>query len=141
MQRTATAVWDGDLKTGAGHLTTGSGVLAKQRYDFVSRFENGTATNPEELIAAAHAGCFTMALTAELGKNGITPKRLATEAKLTLDRVDGKPTVTKIELSLVAEVPGADRAAVQAAADGAKAGCAISRLLNTEITLKSDITV
>jgi osmotically inducible protein OsmC len=141
MQRTATAVWEGDLKTGAGNLTTGSGVLSKQRYDFVSRFEDGTSTNPEELIAAAHAGCFTMALTAELGKNGITPKRLATEAKLTLDRIDGKPTITKVELSLVAEVPGADRAAVQAAADGAKAGCVVSRLLNAEVTLKSDITV
>lgn len=141
MQRTATAVWEGDLKTGAGNLTTGSGVLAKQRYDFVSRFEDGRSTNPEELIAAAHAGCFTMAVTAELGRNGITPKRLATEAKLTLDRIDGKPTITKVELSLVAEVPGADRAAVQAAADGAKSGCVVSRLLNAEITLKSDITV
>ena len=141
MQRTASAVWEGDLKEGAGHLTTGSGVLSKQKYDFVSRFENGTSTNPEELIAAAHAGCYTMALTAELGRNGITPKRLQTEAKVTLDRVDGKPTVTKIDLSLVAEVPGGDRAAIQAFADGAKAGCVISRLLNAEITLTSDIRV
>jgi len=141
MQRTASAVWEGDLKAGAGHLTTGSGVLSQQRYDFVSRFEDGTSTNPEELIGAAHAGCFTMALAAELGRAGITPKRLQTDAKVTLDRVDGKPTVTRIDLSLVAEVPGGDRQAIQAMAEGARTGCVISRLLSAEITLQADVRV
>jgi osmotically inducible protein OsmC len=142
MQRTGNAVWEGDLKAGAGTLTTGSGVLSKQRYDFTSRFENGTSTNPEELVAAAHAGCFAMSITAELTKAGITAKRIATEAKLTLDRVDGKPTVTKVDLSVVADVPGATREQVQAIVDGATSGCVISRLLNAEITLASaDITV
>jgi osmotically inducible protein OsmC len=141
MQRTASAVWEGDLKAGAGTLTTGSNVLSKQRYDFASRFEDGTSTNPEELVAAAHAGCFAMAITAELARNGITPKRIATEAKVTLDRVDGKPTITKIDLSCTAEVPGADKAKVQAVVEGAKAGCVISRLLNAEINLTSDVRV
>jgi osmotically inducible protein OsmC len=142
MQRTGKAVWEGDLKAGAGTLTTGSGVLSKQRYDFTSRFENGESTNPEELIAAAHAGCFAMSITAELTKAGITAKRIATEAKLTLDRVDGKPTVTSIDLSVVAEVPGATREQVQTIVEGAKAGCVISRLLNAKIELGSvDITV
>jgi osmotically inducible protein OsmC len=141
MQRSGKAVWEGDLKTGAGKLTTGSGVLKDQRYDFSSRFEDGSSTNPEELIGAAHAGCFAMAITAELAKAGVTPKRIAAESKITLDRVDGKPTVTRADLSVVAEVPGADRAQVQAIIDGAKSGCVISRLLNTEIGLTSDITV
>ena len=142
MQRTGNAVWEGDLKSGAGTLTTGSGVLSKQRYDFGSRFEEGTSTNPEELIAAAHAGCFAMSITAELTKAGITAKRIVADAKVTLDRVDGKPTVTKIALSVVADVPGATRDQVKTIVEGAKANCVISRLLNAEITLAStDITV
>lgn len=141
MQRTAKAVWDGDLKSGSGHLTTGSNALSQQKYTFASRFEDGKETNPEELIAAAHAGCFTMAVTAELTKQGITAKQLRTEAKVTMERVDNKPTVTAIALSLHAEVPGADRAVVQAAAEGAKADCPISRLLNAPISLEIDIVV
>ena len=141
MQRSATAVWDGDLKTGKGTLSTQSGVLKQHAYDFNSRFEDGRNTNPEELIAAAHAGCFTMALAAELGKAGITPKRLQTDAKLTLDRIDGKPTVVGIALSLRAEVPGADKAVVAATAEGARSGCVISRLLSAPITLTTDIVV
>lgn len=141
MQRTAKAVWDGDLKSGSGHLTTGSNVLSSTKYTFASRFEDGRETNPEELIAAAHAGCFTMAITAELSRQGITAKRLTTEATVTLERVDNKPTITAIALALKAEVPGADKNVIAAAADGAKAGCVISRVLNAPITLTTEIVV
>lgn len=141
MQRTAKAVWDGDLKTGSGHLTTGSNTLSSTKYTFASRFEDGRETNPEELIAAAHAGCFTMAITAELSRQGITAKQLTTNATVTLERVDNKPTITAIALSLKAEVPGADKAIVTAAVEGAKSGCVISRVLNAPITLTHEIIV
>ncbi|HWB76342.1 MAG TPA: OsmC family protein [Nannocystaceae bacterium] len=141
MQRTAKAVWDGDLKSGSGHLTTGSNTLSSTKYTFASRFEDGRETNPEELIAAAHAGCFTMAITAELARQGITPKQLTTNATVTLERVDNKPTITGIALALKAEVPGADKAIVTAAVEGAKAGCVISRLVNAPITLVHEIIV
>lgn len=141
MQRTAKAVWDGDLKTGSGHLTTGSNTLSSTKYTFASRFEDGRETNPEELIAAAHAGCFTMAITAELSRQGITPKQLTTNATVTLERVDNKPTITAIALSLKAEVPGADKAIVTAAVEGAKSGCVVSRVLNAPITLTHEIIV
>ena len=142
MIRQATAVWSGGLKDGKGNLTTGSKALSGVPYDFRMRFEEAPGTNPEELIAAAHAGCFSMAFSGELGKAGITPQSIETTAKITLVPVDGKPTVTKSELTMTVKAPGADRAAVQAAADGAKAGCPISRLLsNLEITLATTIEV
>jgi len=142
MIRQATAVWSGGLKDGKGNLTTGSKALSGVPYDFRMRFEEAPGTNPEELIAAAHAGCYSMALSGELGKANITAQRIETTAKITMVPVDGKPTVTKSELTLTVKAPGADRAAVQAAAEGAKAGCPISRLLsNLEITLATTIEV
>lgn len=142
MIRQATAVWSGGLKDGKGNLTTGSKALNGIAYDFRMRFEEAPGTNPEELIGAAHAGCFSMAFSGELGKAGITPERIETTAHITLEPVDGKPTVTGSRLVMSVKAPGADRAAVQAAADGAKAGCPISRLLsNIKITLETTIEV
>lgn len=129
MQRSATAVWNGDLKAGSGHLTTGSKVLAQQLYNFVSRFEDGSATNPEELLGAAHAGCFSMALVAGLGRAGIPVQTVTTEAKVTLETVEGKPTITRIDLHAHAVAPGADRAQIQEIAEGTKTGCVVSRAL------------
>jgi len=142
MIRQATAVWSGGLKDGKGNLTTGSKALNNVPYDFRMRFEEAPGTNPEELIAAAHAGCFSMAFSGELGKANITAQQIETVAKVTMEPVDGKPTVRKSALALRVQAPGADRAKVQAAADGAKAGCPISRLLsNIEITLETTIEV
>ena len=129
MERSSSAVWNGGLKDGKGAITTGSGVMKEQSYSFVSRFENGSGTNPEELIAAAHAGCFSMALSAELEKAGHKGDQVATSATVVLEFVDGKPTVTKIHLKTEAKVPGIEDAAFQEIAAGAKAGCPISRLL------------
>ncbi len=140
MIRQATAVWNGGLKDGKGSLTTGSRALSGVPYDFRMRFEEAPGTNPEELIAAAHAGCFSMALSGELGKAGIAAPGITTTAKITMVPVDGKATVTKSELAVTIRAPGADRAAVQAAADAAKAGCPISRLLaSIEITLSTTV--
>ncbi len=135
MVRTASAVWSGDLKKGQGTITTQSGVLKETAYSFHTRFEDGMGTNPEELIAAAHAGCFTMALSATLGNSQLTPDRLATKASLTLEFIDGAPTITKIHLDVTGKVPGTDDAGFQAAAAEAKANCPISRLLKAEITM------
>jgi osmotically inducible protein OsmC len=137
MDRKANAHWQGGLKDGKGRISTDSGVLKDAQYSFGTRFENGIGTNPEELIAAAHAGCFTMALSAELGKAGLNPESLDTTAAVTFERKDEKPTVTKIHLRTEARVPGADQARFDQAAQAAKAGCPISRLFqgNTEITL------
>lgn len=139
MKRTASARWEGSLKEGRGTLDATSGVLAKTPYSFHTRFEEQPGTNPEELIAAAHAGCFSMALSAELGKAGITPQSIATTATVTLEPVDGAPTVTRSHLKVAARIPGADRAAFDAAAAAAKAGCPISRLLKTEITMEASL--
>src|SRR5436190_21677960 len=106
MKRTASAVWNGDLKQGKGALTTTSGVLKDSPYSFTTRFENGTGTNPEELIAAAHAGCFTMATSAFLGRAGFTPQKLSTQASLSLDQVEGNWTITAIHLDMKGTVPG-----------------------------------
>ena len=137
MDRTAGAVWQGNLKEGKGKISTQSGVLKDSQYSFGTRFENGIGTNPEELIAAAHAGCFTMALSAQLTTANLPPESLETTAKVTLDRTDAGPTITKIHLATKAKVPGADKAAFDKAADEAKKNCPISRLFqgNTEITL------
>jgi osmotically inducible protein OsmC len=141
MQRQATAVWSGGLKDGKGNITTGSKALNGIAYDFRMRFEEAPGTNPEELIAAAHSGCFSMALSGELGKANITAKRIETIAKVTLEPVDGKPTVTKSDLFLTVDAPGADRGAIEKAANDAKAGCPISRLLNTKISLATTVQV
>ena len=135
MVRKASAVWKGSLKEGKGTISSDSGVLSNTPYSFSTRFENAKGTNPEELIAAAHAGCFTMALSAQLGNAGITPESLKTTASLTLDKLDAGWTVTKIHLDVAARIPGADKAAFDKAAENAKAGCPISRLLNAQITM------
>ncbi len=132
----ASAHWSGDLKGGKGQISTASGALSGLPYDFRKRFEGEAGTNPEELIGAAHAACFSMALSGELGKAGMTADAIDTTATVTLDFIDGAPTVTKIHLDLKAKIPGADAAAFQTAAAGAKANCPISRLLKAaEITL------
>jgi lipoyl-dependent peroxiredoxin len=135
MKRKASAVWRGDLKSGKGSISTESGVLKETQYSFGTRFENGAGTNPEELIAAAHAGCFSMALSAELGKAGFMPAAIRTTATVTLEKNSAGWTVTESDLDLAAKIPGIDEAQFIAIADGAKAGCPISRLLNAKITL------
>jgi osmotically inducible protein OsmC len=135
MKRTASAVWNGDLKQGKGTLSAPCGALNNTPYSFASRFENGVGTNPEELIAAAHAGCFTMALSAFLGKGGFTPQELSTKAALTMDQVAGNWTITAIHLDLTGKVPGIDAAKFEEIAKEAKANCPVSRVLKADITL------
>ena len=139
MKRTASAVWHGDLKKGHGALATRSGVLKNTPYSFVTRFENEPGTNPEELLAAAHAGCFTMALTAELSRAGFTPTRMATQATVSLEQADGKWTITAVHLENEAWVPGIDDARFQALAAGAKANCPVSCLFKADITLTAKL--
>src|SRR5471030_426664 len=141
MKRKASAIWKGDLKSGKGNISTDSGVLKDTQYSFSTRFENGVGTNPEELIAAAHAGCFTMALSAELEKAGFTADTLNTTADLTLENHPQTSwTVTRIHLTNTAKVPGIAPDKFAAIAAGAKAGCPISRLLKAEITLDARLT-
>ncbi len=140
MKRTATAVWNGSLKEGKGKLTAPGGALKNTEYSFGSRFESGAGTNPEELIAAAHAGCFAMALSAELGGAGFKPDTLEATATVSLDNVPPKGwTVTSSHLVLKAKIPGIDAAKFKEIADKAKAGCPISRLLNATITLDASL--
>ena len=142
MIRKSSAVWRGDGLHGKGELTTQSGIFHDQPYSFMTRFqsEDGKAgTNPEELIGAAHAGCFSMAFAAELGKAGITPEFIHTTATVTLDKTDAGFTVTESHLEMVAKIPGADREAVVGIANAAKAGCPISRVLNAKVTLDAKI--
>ena len=139
MERTASAVWNGSLKEGRGTITTQSGVLSDAPYSFVTRFENGKGTNPEELIAAAHAGCFTMALSAQLGTMNFTPQSLRTSAKLTLEKLDAGWTISKIHLDVSARVPGISASAIESAAASAKASCPVSRLLKAEITIDANL--
>ena len=139
MKRSANAVWKGDLKTGTGTMSTQSGVLKDAAYSFATRFEEKPGSNPEELIAAAHAGCFSMAFSAELSKVGLTPESIETTAEVTLEPVDGKPTVTRSHLKTRARIPGADQANFDGAAATAKAGCPISRLLNTNVTMEATL--
>jgi len=135
MQSTAKAVWQGGLKDGTGRLTSNSGVLSETPYSFQTRFEGEAGTNPEELIAASHAGCFAMALSMILGQSGLTAERIEAEAEVTLEEKDGGFAVTKSALSVRAKVPGASTAQFDEAANAAKAGCPISKLLDAEITL------
>ena len=139
MIRKASAVWKGNLKNGSGTMTAPSGVMTNAVYSFSTRFEEKPGTNPEELIAAAHAGCFSMALAAELEKAGMMLERVDTTAAVTLETVDGKPTVSKSHLAVKAKVPGADRAKFMEVANGVKAGCPVSRLLKAEITMDATL--
>ncbi len=139
MKRTASAVWHGGIKDGKGAISTQSGVLKDTQYSFSTRFENGIGTNPEELIAAAHAGCFTMALSLQLGEAGMTAESLDTTATVTLDKTDAGFAITHIHLDLTAKIPNADQAKFDKAANDAKANCPISKLFNTNITLDAKL--
>ncbi len=139
MQRKAAAQWQGDLKSGKGIISTDSGVLSKTQYSFSTRFENGVGTNPEELIAAAHAGCFSMALSGQLGGAGMVAESIDTTAAVTMEKLDAGFTVTKVHLDVRAKIPGADASAFDAAANRAKTGCPISRLLNATITMDAKL--
>ncbi len=142
MASKASAVWTGSLKEGKGTISTATGVLKDANYSFATRFEGAASgTTPEEMIAAAHASCFSMALGAQLGNAGLTPERIATEAAVTLAKTDGGFAVTRIALTTKAKVPGASKEAFDKAAADAKAGCPISKLFanNTEITLDATL--
>jgi osmotically inducible protein OsmC len=139
MKRKASAVWKGDLKGGRGTISTGSGVLSDTQYSFATRFEEGIGTNPEELIGAAHAGCFSMALSGQLGNAGLTTENINTTATVTLDKTDTGFTITAVHLDVKAKVPGADPQAFETAANSAKAGCPVSRLLNARITMDAKL--
>jgi osmotically inducible protein OsmC len=135
MQRKASAVWQGGLKDGKGVISTDSGVLKQTQYSFSARFENGIGTNPEELVAAAHSGCFAMALSAELGKAGMTASKLEATATVTLEKVAESFTITKSHIDLVAHIPNADKAKFEAAVKAAETGCPVSRLLKAAISV------
>ena len=140
MDRSGSAVWHGTLKEGNGTISTQSGTLKETQYSFKARFADGVGTNPEELIAAAHAGCFTMALSAEITKAGLTPDTIETSAVLTLDVSGEKPTITKIHLTMSAKVPNIDKAKFDELAKNAETGCPVSRLLKAaEITLDATL--
>jgi len=137
MIRKASAEWRGSLKEGKGTISAESGAIANLPYSFKTRFENEKGTNPEELIGAAHAGCFSMALSAQLGGAGMTPESIRTTAAVTLEKVGEGFSVTAVHLDVSARIPGADRAAFEKAANEAKAGCPISKLLNAKITMNA----
>lgn len=139
MKRKASAVWNGSLKEGKGTISTDSGVLSDTQYSFSTRFEDGIGTNPEELIAAAHAGCFSMALSGQLGNAGLTAESISTTATVTMEKTDAGFTVTKSHLEVTAKIPDATQEAFETAANNAKAGCPISRLLNAEITMDAKL--
>ena len=139
MQRTALAQWHGDLRSGSGALSVASRTLSGTPYSFVSRFEQGKGTNPEELLAAAHAGCFTMALAAEFTKAGLKPETLETTCTITIDRKDAGFAITESHLELKATVPGVTQTAFDQAVQTAKAGCPVSKLFNTNVTLTAHL--
>ena len=139
MKRRGSAHWQGGIKDGRGTVSTESGVLSEAQYSFSTRFEDGKGTNPEELIAAAHAGCFSMALSKQLGDAGMTAESINTTAAVSLEKTDAGFSITKVHLDVTARIPGADEAAFQTAANNAKAGCPVSRLLNAEITLDAKL--
>ena len=135
IKRSGSATWSGGIKDGKGSISTQSGVLDSTQYGFNTRFEDGPGTNPEELIGAAHAGCFTMALSGKLGEAGMTASKLETTATVSLDKVEGGFAISAVHLTLVATIPGASQEAFDAAAQDAKANCPVSKLLNATITL------
>ena len=139
MKRTGSAVWQGGIRDGKGTVSTESGVLDGAQYSFSTRFEDGKGTNPEELLAAAHAGCFSMALSKQLNDAGFTADSINTTASVRLEKTDAGFSITKVHLDVTARVPGADAAAFETAANNAKAGCPVSRLFNAEITLDAKL--
>jgi osmotically inducible protein OsmC len=139
MERKASAVWKGGLKDGKGTVSSASGVLSNTPYSFATRFENAAGTNPEELIAAAHAACFSMALSVQLGTTNLTPESISTAATLTMEKLDSGWTITAVHLDVVAKVPGASAEAFNTAAQNAKAGCPVSKVLNAKITMDAKL--
>src|SRR5882762_6816162 len=139
MKRKASAVWQGGLKDGKGTISTDSGVLANTQYSFSTRFEDGAGTNPEELIAAAHAGCFSMALSGQLGAAGMTAQAIDTTATVTLEKLDTGFAITTVHLEVKVKIPGADKAKFDQAAKNAKEGCPISKLFNAKITMDAQL--
>lgn len=137
MKKTASAHWQGGIKDGKGTISTQSGALKSAPYGFNTRFEDQPGTNPEELLGAAHAGCFSMALSKELGEAGMTAESIDTQAEVTLDKADGGFSITAVHLTLKARIPGADRAAFEKAVETAKNGCPVSKVLNAKITLEA----
>jgi osmotically inducible protein OsmC len=137
MQRKGSAVWKGGLRDGNGTVSTESGVLKETQYSFVTRFETGAGTNPEELIAAAHAGCFSMALSAQLGNAGLTPESIRTTAIVTLEKKEAGFSITGVHLDVTAKVPGADQQKFMTIANNAKTGCIVSRALSVPITMEA----
>ena len=141
MERKATAVWRGDVKTGKGLLSTESTALKEARYSFSTRFESGIGTNPEELLAAAHAGCFAMAVSSQLGKAGLKPEKLEAIATISFEKVGEHFAITKSHLDLLAQVPGASQAKFDAAVNAAQTGCPVSRLFKAEISVEARLEV
>ncbi len=139
MKRTANAQWRGDLKSGAGNISTASGVLSSTPYSFHTRFEEGKGTNPEELLAAAHAGCFTMALSAQLAAAGLTADSLETTCSISLEKLPDGFAITESHLDLKAKIPGAKQEAFDAAVKAAETGCPVSKLYKTRITVTSTL--
>ena len=139
MERKASALWQGGLKDGRGEFATSSGVFSHVPYSFKTRFEGAPGTNPEELIAAAHAACFSMALSAQLGGANLTPESINTTANLTMEKLDSGFAITKIHLDVTAKIPGGSDAAFQKAAADAKAGCPVSKVLNAQISMTAKL--
>jgi lipoyl-dependent peroxiredoxin len=139
MQRTGSAHWSGGLKDGKGTVSTASGVLSSTQYSFATRFENGKGTNPEELIAAAHAGCFSMALSGQLGNAGMTAESIDTTATITLEKTDAGFSITASHLDVTVKIPGADKVKFEEAAKAAETGCPVSRVLNAKITMDAKL--
>ncbi|EGJ22059.1 OsmC family peroxiredoxin [Cereibacter sphaeroides] len=139
MKRKGSAVWTGDLKTGKGTVSTQSGVLSEAQYGFNTRFEESPGTNPEELIGAAHAGCFSMALSNVLGEAGMTAERIETTATVSLEKQGDGFAITAVHLDLTASIPGASEEAFREAAEKAKAGCPVSKLMTAEITMTAKL--
>ena len=139
IKKNGSAIWKGGLKDGAGEVTTESGVLSSAQYGFNKRFEGEPGTNPEELIGAAHASCFAMALSMILGQDDLTADEINAKSEVTLEQKDDGFAVTKIHLDVTAKVPGADEAAFSKAANAAKSGCPISKLMNAEITMDAKL--
>jgi osmotically inducible protein OsmC len=139
MERKASAVWKGGLKDGKGSISAPGGVLNNTQYSFTSRFENGPGTNPEELIAAAHAACFSMALSAQLGGANLTPESISTNVTLTMEKLDSGWTITASHIDVVGKVPGADAATFQKYAEAAEKGCPVSKVLNAKISMTAKL--
>jgi len=139
MRRNASAVWKGGFKDGKGAISTDSGALSNTPYSYKARFEDETGTNPEELIAAAHAGCFTMALSLQLDQARLKADSINTTAAVTLEKTEAGFTITAVHLNVIAKVPGASKDAFETAANSAKAGCPVSKVLNARITIKAEL--